>query len=125
VLGFCRNYSCDRNCPFEHRTLDRAFVRHTSSRCQARARELAVLFAFVFAAALSLGRSLLDELREVVLPRWLLAIFKVAFFLLSAYLFLRNNWMRNHLAALLGWLKSELRPNSCVAATRCGELLCY
>jgi len=63
-------------------------------------------YAFVFAAAFSFALAVLEDSR---LPKtkWQRALAKTLLFTGCFYLFMINNWMRNHLATFLGWLKVE------------------
>jgi hypothetical protein len=64
-------------------------------------------FAFVFAAVFGLTISLLDEVKCLKKP-WIRMAAKLALFVGCFYIFMVNDWMRNHyLVHFLGWLKVE------------------
>jgi len=69
-----------------------------------RSAESWQFFAFVFSAFGALGLSLIDDLGRNPTCR---IVAKIAYFLLSFYIFNLNVWVRNKLAGILGWIKRE------------------
>jgi|GEM_PF-6861397 len=76
-----------------------------------RSSESWQFFAFIFAAVYSLTINIQDELLPKKWSSWVRISIKFCVFLVVAYLFLLNHWMRNHLAQFLGWFKVEKYPD--------------
>ncbi len=72
-----------------------------------RSSESWQFFAFMFAAVFGLTISLLDEVKYSR-KTWVRMAAKLALFVGCFYIFMVNDWMRNHcLVDFLGWLKVE------------------
>ena len=63
-------------------------------------------FAFVFAAVFGLAVTLFDDVVQGK-ELWFKLVGKASIFIATFYLFMINNWVRNELVKVLGWLKVE------------------